>query len=97
VSETKKKKGWPRIGSLRKSEDGTSYIKLEANVEILVDGVKIPLNDKKTVRLECPRKNVESMRDRGYITEQQAGERLEKLAEMTWLRYDLIAPPPKPT
>lgn len=95
MAETKgKKKAWPRIGTLRRGDSG-SYIKLEANVEIYVDGVKFELNDKKTVRLEDPRKTVENLRDKGIISEQKAGERLEKLATMDWLRYDLIAVPPR--
>lgn len=91
-----KSKGWPKIGTLRKSDTG-SYIKLEPNVEILVDGVKISMNDKRTVRLEDPRKKVESLRDNGYLSEADADKRLEKLAELDWLRYELIVPPSRQT
>jgi hypothetical protein len=90
----KKSKGWPVIGSLRKGDNG-SYIKLADNVQILVDGKAIDLNDKKTVRLEDPRKKVEGLFERGHISEQQRDERLEKLAGMEWLRYDLVVPPPR--
>ncbi len=90
----KKSKGWPTIGSLRKGDNG-SYIKLADNVTILVDGQPIDMNDKKTVRLEDPRKKVESLFERGHISEKQRDERLEKLAAMEWLRYDLVVPPPK--
>lgn len=93
MAETKKK-SWPRIGSLRKGDNG-SYIKLEANVEIYVDGVKIDMNEKKTVKLEDPRAKVEQLRDKGIISEADADKRLEKLAELTWLRYDLVVPPPR--
>lgn len=89
-----KGKGWPTIGSLRKGDNG-SYIKLADNVQIFVDGVEVPLNAKKTVRLEDPRKKVEGLRDRGIISEADADKRLEKLAEMEWLRYDLVCPPPR--
>ncbi len=91
---TTKKKGWPVIGSLRKGDNG-SYIKLSDGVEILFNGEKVPLNDKKTVRLEDPRKKVEGLRDRGFIDEAEADKRLEKLSTMEWLRYELVCPPPK--
>lgn len=95
MAEAKKKsKSWPKIGTLRKGDNG-SYIKLEEGVEILVNGEKIPMNDKRTVRLEDPRKKVEGLLERGIITEADADKRLEKLAEHEWLRYELVVPPPR--
>src|SRR5258708_5116583 len=91
-----KRKSWPVVGSLRKGDNG-SYIKLADGVEIFVNGEKVALNDKRTVRLEDPRKKVEGLRDRGIISEADADKRLEKLAEMDWLRYDLVVPPPRDT
>lgn len=93
MAETKgKSKSWPKIGTLRKSDTG-SYIKLEDNVTILVDGKPIDMNDKKTVRLEDPRKKVEQLRERGIISEADADKRLERLSELSWLRYELYCPP----
>ena len=95
MAETKgKSKGWPVIGSIRKSETG-SYIKLSEGIEIFMNGEKVPLNEKRTVRLDDPRKKVEGLRDRGFIDEAEADKRLEKLAEMSWLKYDLTVPPPR--
>ncbi len=96
MSEVKKSKGWPKIGTLRKGDTG-SYIKLEENVEVLVDGVKVPMNATRTVRLENPRDKVKQLLERGHIDEATADKRLEKLAENEWLRYELIIPPPKAT
>lgn len=97
MAETKSKsKGWPKIGTLRRGETG-SYIKLEANVDIYVDGVKIPFNEKKTVRLEDPRRKVQQLFDRGYIDEATKDKRLETLAENDWLKYELVVAPPKTT
>lgn len=95
MSETtkKKSKSWPRIGSLRRGENG-SYIKLEANVTILVDGQPIEMNEARVVRLDDPRASVERMRDAGHIDEKTADQRLEKLASIPWLKYDLIVAPP---
>lgn len=89
-----KGKSWPKIGTLRKGDNG-SYIKLEEGVEVFVNGEKVPMNDKRTVRLEDPRKKVEGLLERGIISEADADKRLEKLAENEWLRYELIVPPPR--
>lgn len=95
MAESKgKKPSWPKIGTLRKGENG-SYIKLEENVQVLVDGVAVPMNKSRTVRLEDPRKKVEALFEREYITEAERDKRLEKLAENEWLRYELIVPPPQ--
>lgn len=90
----KQSKGWPKIGTLRKGESGP-YIKLEANVTVLVDGKPVAMNDKKTVRLDDPRKKVEQLFDKGIIDEATRDTRLEKLAENEWLRYELVVPPPR--
>lgn len=96
ATETKgKKKSWPKIGSVRKGDSGTSYIKLDEGVEVFVKGEKVELNKSRTLTLQDPRKQVQGMRDRGIITEQQADERLEKLSELTFLKYDIVCPPPK--
>lgn len=90
-----KRAPWPKIGTLRKGDTG-SYIKLEENVQVLVDGKPIAMNKSRTVRLEDPRKKVESMVERGVISEAEGDKRLEKLSEMEWLRYELVVAPPKP-
>ncbi len=95
MSVTKaKSKGWPKIGTLRKGESG-SYIKLEEGVEITVNGVKVEMNDKRTVRLENPRDKVTQLYERGHIDEATKDKRLEKLEELSWLKYELIVPPPR--
>lgn len=94
MAETKKP-GWPKIGSIRKGDDGSNYIKLEENVKIFVDGQEVPLNDKRTVQLQDPRAKVTQLKEKGYIDEAEADKRLEKLSGMTWLRYDLFVPPPR--
>jgi len=94
MAEAKKSKGWPKIGTLRKGDSG-SYIKLEDNVKLFVDGVEVPLNAKRTVRLENPRDKVKGLYDRGIITEAEHDKRLESLANNEWLKYELIVPPPR--
>src|SRR5271169_3130617 len=94
VAPKTKSKSWPVVGTIRRGDSG-SYIKLNPNVEILIDGVKVNLNDKKTLRLDDPRKKVEGLHERGFITEAEKDKRLEKLAEMEWLRFEISAPPPR--
>jgi hypothetical protein len=91
---SKNKKSWPKIGTLRKGETG-SYIKLEDNVTILVDGEPISLNKTKTIQLQDPRAKLEQMFEKGYINEKDYDRRRETLAENQWLRYELVAPPNK--
>jgi hypothetical protein len=87
-----KGKSWPKIGRLCKGDKGT-YIQLNPNVEILVDGVKISLNEKKYVNCEDPRNTVKALLERGIIQEEEANTRLESLNSREWYRYDLVAPP----
>lgn len=89
-----KKKTWPKIGTLRKSDKG-NYIKLEDNVTILVDGEAVNLNDTRTVQLQDPRKKVEFLYENGHISEKDYNKRSEVLAENAWLRYELVVPPPR--
>lgn len=95
MAQQTKKKGWPVVGTLRKGDTG-SYIKLADNVQILVDGQPVEMNDKRIVRLEDPRKKVEAMAAKGFITEAEADTRLEKLSGMEWLRYELVLAPNNP-
>ena len=87
-----KNKGWPKIGTVRKGDYG-SYIKLEENVTILVDGSPVEMNESRTVSLEDPRKKAEFFFENGHISEADFNKRMEVLAENSWLRYELVVPP----
>lgn len=89
-----KSKSWPKVGTLRKGDNG-SYIKLEDNVTILVDGEPVELNKSRTIQLQDPRAKLDMMFERGYINEKDYDRRRETLAENQWLRYELVAPPNK--
>lgn len=90
----KKSKAWPKIGSVRKNDYG-SYIKLEDNVQILVDGEPVELNEKRVCRLQDPVKEVERMIENGIIKEGDAESRLSKAQEVSsWLKYEIVLPPP---
>ena len=96
MSKVVKKKGrWPKIGTVRKGETG-SYIKFNENVKILVDGEEVKMNDKRTANLVDPVNEVKSMIERKIIKEDQAESRLAKAEEASsWLRYEIVVPPPK--
>lgn len=89
------KKSWPVIGTIRKGDSGESYIKLADGVELTVKGEKVELNKSRTLKLQNPSKNVEQLLERGIIDQAEAEKRLEKLAEMAWLKYEIVAAPPK--
>lgn len=94
MSQTKSK-GWPVIGSIRKGDSG-SYIKLEENVTILVDGKEVALNKSRTAKLESPVAKTERLIKSGGIKENDAESRLEKAKEInSWLKYDIVLPPPR--
>jgi len=97
----KKSKAWPKVGTLRRSTDqktgkpGASYIKLEPNVDIYVDGKKVEMNQTRTVRLEDPKTKVLQLHERGFIDEAEKDKRLERLEENSWLKYELVIAPPR--
>lgn len=86
------KKSWPKIGTLRKGDNG-SYIKLEENVSVFVDGEPVALNKSRTVRLDDPRAKLDFLFENGHIGEKDYEKRKEVLAENDWLRYELVVPP----
>jgi len=92
---SEKKKGWPVIGTIRKGDSG-SYIKLEENVKIFVDGEEVKLNGSRTCSLESPVAKVERLIKVGAIKEGDSEARLEKAKEInSWLKYDIVVPPPR--
>lgn len=93
MSQTKKK-GWPKIGKICKGQYG-SYIKLEDNVQILVDGEPVELNEKRTCRLQDPVKEVERLIELGVIKEADVEKRRATAQGVSsWLKYEIVVPPP---
>lgn len=91
----KKKEGWPSLGSIRKGQYG-SYVKINDNVTILVDGKEVKLNDKRIVQLQSPVDKVENMIKAGVIDESKAESARAKAQEnSSWLKYDMVIPPPR--
>lgn len=82
---------WAELGTLREKEDRT-YIVLNKNVEVLVDGERVDLGEYRTVKLIDPRKGLETMRDNGRIDDQTYEERISALDERNVV-YKLTVPP----
>lgn len=90
-----KRKPWPKVGSVIKGDNG-SYIKLADNVKIYVEGEEVSLNKSRTLKLESPKQQLESLIKNGLVEEKDVESRRSKVEEISsWLAYNIIAPPPK--
>jgi len=89
----------PLLGAICKGDNG-SYIKLNENVTILVDGEEIPIRKtqkgNRNLYLQSPLENVEFLYSKGYIKDEEIEQQREKAAEInTWKKYDIVIPLPK--
>jgi hypothetical protein len=80
----KNNSAWKKIGSLRKSEKGGLYLKLDED---------ITLNAGDNVLLQDPRKSLDMAVEAGRMNLEKAEEIKGKLP--VWLKYDLVLPPKK--
>lgn len=81
MSEQAKKTKWKNVGTLRKSKKGGLYLKITEAIE---SGASITLRK--------PQDSIEALLTRGFITEEQAEERLAKIPE--YIKYELLVAPP---
>lgn len=75
---------WLNVGSLRKSQKGEFYIKINENVS---------LNKGDVIQVQDPRKKLKDSVTAGRLSEEKAAEYAAKIPE--YVRYDLVLPPPK--
>ena len=95
---TTKKKSWPKIGTVRKSDDGNRYIKFSDNVTILVDGKEIDMNKSRTANLTSPSEDLERMIKNNIVPEADVEKRRAQVESTKgWLLSDIVVPPPKTT
>lgn len=92
-------KGWPVLGLICKGDSG-SYIKLNDNVTILIDGKEVPIAKSKkgnrNLNLQSPVQKVERLIAAGIIEEADQESSLEKAKEVNeWLKYEIVMPPPR--
>jgi hypothetical protein len=97
AKKTFKKKGWPEIGQIveNKTKDGKKFrsVKFNDNVQILVDGEEIEMNQYRQGTLVDPVKEVEQLIERGIISEDKAEERMEQVQEVSnWLKFKIVVP-----
>jgi predicted transcriptional regulator len=95
-----KGKGWPVIGQIVENTDkkGNKFrsVKIADNVTILVDGEEINMNQYRSGNLVSPVDEVEQLIERGVISEDKQEFRREKAQEVSsWLKYNIVVPPPK--
>lgn len=77
-------KEWKKVGSLRKSQKGDNYIKIDDDVT-LKKGAALQLKD--------PRKSLDQAVENGRMSAENAAERKAKIPD--YIRYELILPPDK--
>lgn len=75
-------KKWTEIGSIRMSQKGKLYIKLDS-VEGLEDGVAL--------QIEKPEDKIKRLHELGYIKDEDLEKRLEQIP--SWLKYQIVLPP----
>ena len=88
------KMAWPKIGTVRKGDNGP-YIKLEADITILKDGKPIELNNARSLQLQDPVASLTRLNELGFVDNEKFEAQKAKLAEMSWLKFDIVSPPPK--
>ena len=73
---------WKEIGSIRMSQKGKLYIKLD-DVEGLENGIALQINK--------PEDKIRRLHELGYIKDEDLEKRLEQIPE--WLKYEITMPP----
>lgn len=73
---------WKKLGSLRKSQKGGLYIKLDEDIS---------LKKGQSVQLKDPRKSLDQAVEAGRMSSEKAEEMKAKIPE--YIRYDLILAP----
>jgi hypothetical protein len=73
---------WEQVGSIRKGEDGSLYMKVEKD---------IPAG--RSVQLKKPVDEIQRKVQMGWITQDEANERIAKVPE--YIKFDLYLKPPK--
>lgn len=82
------KKKWTKVGALLKSKAGGLYIKVDDKLEgsvVLTKGM--------TLNLQDPRKRNLELAEKGFISQEEAESRNEKVPD--WVRYEVSLAPAK--
>jgi hypothetical protein len=83
-----------KIGSIRNGKYGY-YLKLDDDITLMRDGEEILLK-KNCLNIQSPWDIIDYLEDNGYITKEQAEERLANLDQhKEWLKYEIFIPKAK--
>lgn len=77
-----KKNAWKQVGSVRMSQKGKLYIKLD-DVSTFEDGMAL--------QIEKPEDKLRRLHELGHLTDEQLEERLAKVPD--FIRYEISQPP----
>jgi len=79
-----------RVGTLRRKDDKSpSYLVLNKNVEILVDGKPVDLGKFRTVKLVDPTKGLDTMLNSGKLEQAEYDEKVEALTSRG-VMYEMV-------
>lgn len=73
---------WKKVGSLRKSDKGDFYIKIDDTVT---------LEKGQSIQVQDPRKRIKTAVEAGKLSKEVGEEMLGKIKE--YIRYELVIPP----
>ena len=73
---------WKQVGSIRMSQKGSLYIKIE-DASTIADG--------DALQIEKPEDKLRRLHELGYITDEQLEDRISKLPD--WLKYEISQAP----
>jgi hypothetical protein len=77
-NKSNSKGSFSKLGEIRKSEDGSLYIKFDDKVSVVVNGVEMA---GKSASLEKPTVKFERMLAKGVITEEEAEQKISQFEE----------------
>lgn len=93
-----KSKGWPKIGSVRKSKSGGFYIKLDDlgeddTLTLNMDGEERVLVKDDIIQLESPSDEIDRLVEKDVISAEKGEERKAQVPD--YIKYRLKVPPAK--
>lgn len=86
TQKTFKKKTYVTLGSINVGKDGGSYIAIDKNVELVINGVKFT---GKYISLNSPADKYKRMADKGTISADEAAEKIAKIPE--FVKKEVVA------
>ena len=86
TQKTFKKKQYVTLGSINVGKDGNSYIAVDKNVELVINGVKFT---GKYINLNSPADKYKRMAEKGKISADEAADKIAKIPE--FVKKEVVA------